>query len=359
SADPPALAFYEGNDLKAETLGSTVSRLFLGVKLECAQCHDHPFAEWKQTQFWEFAAFFAPVPPEYTKQGEAIRPTRPAAQRFNLDIPGLDKRASARFLDGSQPRLDGTKDPRQVFADWLTSPRNPYFTRNAVNRIWAQLVGVGLIEPLDDYDENHLPSHPELLDELAREFAAHHYDVQYLIRAIISSRAYQRTSAVSHESQQERQSFARRAVKVMSAEQLFDSLAVATGYREAVPAPHRRQFGLEPRSPRAEFLRKFAGVSGRAEPQTSILQALTLMNGKLIDEMTSPERGEILVAVLDAPFLDVAGKIDTLYLAALSRHPTRDERQRVERLLASTGEKAALADLFWALLNSNEFILNH
>jgi hypothetical protein len=202
---------------------------------------------------------------------------------------------------------------------------------------------------------------------LAHDFAAHQFDVKYIIRAITATRAYQLSSRASDSSQDDPRLFARMAVKGLSAEQLYDSLAVATGYQDRFDA---RRAGL-PNSPRDEFLARFSSPSDRrTEHQTSILQALTLMNGRLMSELTGPgepkEAGKTLtlLAVLDAPFLDTTLKqVEALYLAALSRKPNGEELARitayVERGGPSGNHRQALADVFWALLNSSEFILNH
>jgi len=214
-----------------------------------------------------------------------------------------------------------------------------------------------------------VPSHPELLDLLAKEFADHKFDLKFVIRAIVASKAYQRTSARTHESQDDPTLFARMAIKGLTAEQLFDSVSQATGYQEA-----RNDLGpfiIGPGTPRTEFVNKFSQQNEKVtEVQTSILQALALMNGKLIGDATNLDRSETLAAVADAPFLDTRGRIEALYLASLSRPPKPKELDRLVKYVevntaggsASERERSqrlALADVFWALLNSGEFFLNH
>jgi hypothetical protein len=349
-------AFYQANEFKPENLAASTSRIFLGVRLECAQCHDHPFASWKKTQFWEYAAFFAGIQPRRGPTGFAPGEERLVSPR-SIRIPNTDKVVAARFLSGQEPRWKPAVDSRVTLAQWVTSPDNPYFARTAVNRLWAHFFGVGLIDPVDEEptDENPI-SHPELLAELTREFIAHKYDVPFLIRAITASRTYQLTSAVTDPSQNEPRAFAHMAVKGLTAEQLFASLAEATGYREGgVPQAASRA--------RADFLARFASQDRPTESRTSILQALSLMNGRFIADSTSLERSTTLAAVADAPFLDTAGRIEALYLATLSRAPRPEETGRLVAYVNSGGprqdQRAALADVFWALLNSPEFILNH
>ncbi len=167
------VAFCQAGDLKPETVTGNLSRLFLGVRMECAQCHDHPFDKWTRKQFWQTAAFFASVtPPE---PGQSTTSQRPLSLRRQLEDP-LDKMMyQARFLDDREPDWRVDADPRRAFAGWLTAPDNPYFARVAVNRVRAQLFGVGLVDPVDDFGPHNEPSHPALLDDLARLFVEARY----------------------------------------------------------------------------------------------------------------------------------------------------------------------------------------
>ncbi|HMC65846.1 MAG TPA: DUF1549 and DUF1553 domain-containing protein, partial [Gemmataceae bacterium] len=358
-SDVTPIAFYQANEMKAENLAASTSRLFLGVKLECAQCHNHPFARWSRQQFWEYAAFFAGVRP--IAPDNPFRAAREKADEREIKIAGTDKTVKARFLDESEPKWDDEISTRTTLAKWLTTAQNPFFARAAANRMWAHFFGIGLVEPADDLADDNPPSHPELLDELARQFAAHDFDFKFLIRAITASKAYQLSSAITEPSQLEPRAFARMPVKGLTAEQLFDSLALATGYREQA-SPNQR-FGFNANDPRTVFQARFASQDKRTETQTSILQALALMNGKFIADATSLDRSETLLAVVEAPFLNTAERIDALYLATITRKPRPDEATRLVKYVESGGPKknpkAALADVFWAVLNSSEFILNH
>jgi hypothetical protein len=350
--DPAALAFYQANEFKPENLAASTSRLFLGVKLGCAQCHDHPFAPWRRQQFWEFAAFFAGVQPLQPEAG-AFSAVREVADRRDLPIPNTQKTVRAHFLDGREPAWKADVSTRATLAGWLTGPDNPYFARAAANRLWAHFFGLGLVDPVDEVGDDNPPSHPELLDELAGQLAGHRFDAQFLIRAITASRTYQLASTQSHPSQEDPRLFARMPLKGLTPEQLFDSLAVATGSRQSQPGPAS-----------AEFLAKFASAGDRrTEQPTSILQALALMNGPFVADATSLDRGETLAALLDAPFLDERQKLDALFLASLSRPMRPAEASRLVNYVARGGPggnpKKALADVFWALLNSSEFFLNH
>jgi hypothetical protein len=373
--EPTPIAFYLAKEIKPENLAAATSRLFLGIKLECAQCHNHPFADWKRDQFWSYAAFFAGL--QAQRQGDFAQPGREIPDRREVTIPGTEKVVQAAFPDGKAPKWKFKASSRQTLAEWMTAKDNPYFARAAVNRLWAHFLGTGLIDPVDEMvGSEHSPSHPELLDELAREFAAHDFDLKFLIRAITASKAYQLTSAGKGES--EPSQFARMPLRGLSPEQLFDSVAAATGYQEqgsGLP-PGVVVFGNNG-SPRADFLNRFANQSEKAtEVQTSILQALSLMNGRLTASATDLKNSETLAGVLDSPFMDTKARVEALYLAALSRKPKAKELDRLVRYVESGGAAAdeapaasdaeketrynnALADVFWVLLNSGEFFLNH
>ncbi len=373
SAEKPSpLPFYLAKDVKSENLAASTARLFLGVRLECAQCHNHPFASWTRDQFWSYAAFFSSL--EKSNGDDASPdPIRERPERREASIPGTSKVVKAAFLDGTRPEVRAEEPVRLRLADWMTAPENPYFARAAVNRTWAQFFGVGLVDPVDDMGADNPPSHPELLDTLARSFAAHGFDRKYLIRAIVLSRPYQLGSAaIGGAGAGEPEStggdtprlFARMRVRGLTGEQLYDSLAQAVGL-----TPDESRFdrlnGLSG-SARGEFLEKFARQDETSsDAQTTILQALALMNGRIVAGATHLETGATLSAVADAPFLDTPSRVETLFLATLSRRPRPEESARMVAYVEGGGSAAdgsksrALSDVFWALLNSPEFLLNH
>lgn len=352
-AEPSPFAFAQVNEFKPENMAASASRLFLGVKIECAQCHNHPHAPYKREQFWELAAFFADIQP-------AIANASDAKAKREIRIPETSKIVEARYFnDPKQPEWSATKSPREMFADWLIDRKNPFFSRNMANRAWAHLLGTGLIEPIDEPAADNPPVIPEVLDALANGFVESGFDLKFLFRAIVRSKAYQLSSKQTHDSQAEPRTFGRVAVKMMTAEQLYDSLAVVTGLQANAPADENNRFGGQRRA----FLTKFSSPEKVTEKQTSILQALTMMNGRLVDAQTTLESSVFLSGVVNAPFFDDRGRIETLYLAALGRQPTPAELDKVSSFVARGGtvgdSKKALSDLFWALLNSSEFILNH
>ncbi|MFL5338756.1 MAG: DUF1553 domain-containing protein, partial [Gemmataceae bacterium] len=370
---PSPEAFFFAKDLMPENLAAAASRIFLGARLECAQCHDHPFASWKRDQFWSFAAFFAGV--KRQTQSEIIMSAREDPAKREIEIPNTTRKAMARFLDGREPQWQEGTSARQTLADWITRPDNAYFARATVNRLWAYFFGTGLIDPVDEMVGADIAATcPELLDDLATDFVQSGFDLKFLIQAIVSSRAYQLSSrGDAAGSQEDVKLFARMPLRGLTPEQLYDSLSTAIGVRDSGSAlPTGVIVNGRGGNSREEFITRLGSTSDRpTDHQTSILHALALMNGQLVTDATSLPRGATLGGVIDAPFLTTPAKIEVLYLAALSRRPTEKETQRLEKFLADRLHTAkddtekrkrhdeALADMFWALLNGGEFMLNH
>jgi len=367
------VAYYIGKEIKPENLAASTSRLFLGVRLECAQCHDHPFADWKKDQFWTYAAFFGGLSRQ--QQGDFAVPGKEQAMKRDITIPGTEKTVSAKFLDGTEPKWRDDVSTRATLSQWLTAGENPYFARATVNRIWAYFFGMGLIDPVDEMvgTEGITSSHPELLDELARGFVANKFDLKYLIRTIVLSKPYQLSSVRTDKTQDDPHQFARSFLRGLTGEQIYDSVVMATGHKDTRGGD---PYGFGRGGARDEFLTKFNGSMGdkSTDVQTSILQALTLMNGRVVSQATHLHNSETLVAVVENPFMTTDERIETLFLSTLSRKPTTKEMQRFSRYVEKGGadEKEplneankkertanALADVFWVLLNSGEFILNH
>lgn len=356
------VVFYLAKEGKPENLAAASARVFLGIRLECAQCHNHPFAAWTREQFWGLAAFFAGIRSQDAGDGFAI-PEKELLDRREIVIPGTDRPIQATFPDGTEPQWKFKVGPRETLADWVIAKNNPYFAKAITNRVWAHLFGVGLVEPVDEMSggQDTVVHHAELLDELAKAFVAAKYDLRFLIEAITASRAYQLSS---RSRDKHAPLFSRHRLRGLTGEQLFDSLAVATGQPDQFATP----IFLGQNTPRNEFLAKFGQQTGRpTEYETSIIQALTLMNGSFTEGATHPTRSELLTAVLEAPFLTDRGRIETLYLAALARKPTEKERDRALAFIAKAttdtesknAHDEAIADLFWALINSAEFVFNH
>ncbi len=353
SGESAGSIYYRINDNKPENLAANTSSLFLGIKLECAQCHDdRSGGNWSQDQFWSFAAFFAGNSPE----GET-------SNKKEIVVPGRKQTVSARFLDDSEPKWKPNDNPRVVLAEWLVAPNNPYFTRTAVNRLWSYFFGTGLTDPIDEQGAHNPPSHPELLDELSQQFIAHHFDLKYMIKAIVSTDAYQRSSVTGDPRRDDPRLFARAFVRGLSAEQLFDSLAEATEYENYRVDSSARFDNPENQTPRQRFLARFAHRDKPTEATTSILQALYLMNSSFVAERTSLSHNKTLATIADSANTSTERRIETLYLVSLSRKPSAAELKRlvayIERGGPTGDRRTALADLFWALLNGPEFRLNH
>ncbi len=347
----PQIAFFLMNESKPENVASSVGRLFLGVKIDCAQCHAHPFAPIKREQFWETAAFFKDVAPNASRFAKVNPP--------EIKIPETDKTVKAKFFDGKEHMWEASDSPRRVFADWLLDPKNPYFAKNIANRYWSYFMGRGIQHPVDEPSDDNPPTIPKLLEELTKGYIAEKFNTKLLMRVIMRSKAYQLSSQQTDESQADLRHFARMPLQGLTGEQLFDSISTATGIKDLTPVDQRR-FGA---GPRTEFVRKFRSSEGVTEKQTSILQALSLMNGKLVTEATTPDVGRFLTGILEAPFLNNDEKIEALFLATLSRKPTAEElrkyRSYFDRGGAVNSQRKALGDIFWALLNSTEFVSNH
>jgi hypothetical protein len=351
------VAFYQAKEIAPENLAAATSRIFLGMRIDCAQCHDHPFDKWKREEFWSYAAFFAGI----ERQGDQgiYGPVQEVFDRRELRVPDTTQVVQAGYLDGSEPRWETRLGSRETLAAWMTSHDNPYFARAAVNRVWGKLLGVGLVDPVDDFGESNPCSHPKLLEELAAEFAAQKFDVQFLIRAITSSRAYQLSSRRTHPSQDQPGTFARMAAKGLTPEQLYDSLSQATGVFQPFVAPAPTD--AAPQDARSMFLELFANDTDPiTKQQATVLQALALMNGREVTAAVDLQQSRTLRAVCELPQSSTE-RIETLFLATLSRPPREEELQRCLAHLEREAENQdqALADVFWALLNCNEFQVNH
>jgi len=365
-ANASPAAFYFVNENKPENLAAATTRTFLGVKLECAQCHAHPFAKWTRDQFWEFAAFYAGIQPANFRGGIQAAPNNNPGAR-QIKIPGTDKTVKAKFLSGKEPVWKDNQSSTTVLADWVTAADNPYFARAAVDQVWGYFFGISLLEPIMEPSDDSPVTHPELLDEMARQFTAQNFDLKFLIKAILHSDAYQRASTgITKASKEDYNLFTRMPVRGLTPEQLFDSVAEATSFgRGAAPVNvYNQPFNNQPASPRAQFLGKFTNQERRHETQTSILQALFLMNGKFLAERMDPKNNKDFDTLLNPGRPQpTAKRVEVLYIWVLSRLPRPEETERLVRYVDSGGPlgdpRKALSDVYWALLNSAEFMLNH
>jgi hypothetical protein len=348
------MAFIAAKEADPGKLAATSTRLFLGIRLECAQCHNHPFDQWTQEQFWNQAAFFAGI------QRKGRGPFAPVFESPDTKSIALMNDASntvpAVFLDGHDPEFHKHAIPRTVLAQWMTSSENPFFARATVNRVWGQLMGYGIVNPVDDFGDSNPPSHPELLSDLTLAFTSSGYNLTELYRSICRTEAYQRTSQQTDSQQSEPSLFAKMAIKPMSGEQFYDSLVQAI--RSGNPAePQKLTRNEDPTWRR--FLDTFGQQGDQSNPDTSVLQALTLMNGSLIGQATHAESGEFIQALSAKPS---GSNFDSLYLATLSRLPTDEEKIKLDVYVSEATEPEyaqRLGDVLWMLLNSAEFRWNH
>jgi hypothetical protein len=348
-----SLAPHEATDI--------VSQVLLGIRLQCAQCHDHPFAEWKQTDYWGLAAFFGKVqftskfddgatrqspPGKKDDVGSNYGITEVAAPKRN-DRPERAIDAPPRFLTGESPAGLDQPPLRPALADWLTAPQNPWFARAMVNRTWAHFFGRGLVNPIDDLRAENKATHPELLDELTRQFVVHGFDLKYLIRAIVGSRAYQRTSSGAADDGADA-AYARMAIKVLTPKQTFDALVHVLGEETFNDS---KGLGFQ----REKFVSFFDSDD---EPDATayrrgIPQLLLLLNSR--NYRAGIERKASALTAGRSP----VEAIDELYLAALARQPSADEQRRMQQFAAARVGSEAYAGILWTLLATSEFAVNH
>jgi hypothetical protein len=365
-----AVVYFLANGTVDKMTDST-TKVFLGVQLQCAQCHNHPFTDWKQTEYWGMADFFLKVritgPRNPMKQdGVPGIAEGPGPRARKMPLPDSMKKVPAKFLGGSEVKLDGKEKVRPLLAQWMTTADNPYFSKAMVNRAWFQLFGRGLVNPVDDMNEANAASHPQLLVDLADQFASSGFDLKQLYRALCNSEAYQRTSKPgAGNADADPSLFARVAVKVMTPEQQFDSLlqVLAPGKDPRTFKPGNFDKEKLPKAakylnfnPRSLFVVFFQAedATDPTEFQEGIPQALRLMNAPGLNNAV------VLNGVIRA------GKtpeqiIDHLYLATLSRRPTGKEQQRMGAYLAKHKTEAheGYADVLWVLMNCSEFVMNH
>lgn len=359
----PASNFYLV-ETNPKQMAENVAQVFMGVRVQCAQCHNHPFDRWTQDDYYSFAAFFAQIgrkqaedPREtiiYNSGGGEVRHLRSGAV-----MP-------PKFLGGAVPQIKPGQDRRKLFADWLTSPENPWFARNVVNRVWAQFFGRGIVDPPDDVRVSNPPSHPKLLAELARRFIASGYDMRALVRDMCNSRAYQTASTANESNAGDQRNFSHAAIRRLSAEALLDAISQVTQVREkfaGLPLGARAVQVADAKTG-SYFLTTFgrpartsACTCERREAPT-LSQALHLVNGATISSKIRDKTGRLnrLLSAGKAP----DQIIEEFFVAALARPPTASERaEAIKYVNESADARQGLEDLLWALLNSQEFVFNH
>jgi len=362
AVDKTSPAVYWVANLTADKATDNISRNFLGLELQCAQCHNHPFTDWKQTDYWSTAAFFLRVGPDgnpraAVKQGNTLTITEKGAGFARRRLPESAKILSPKFLQGETAKVASTGPVRHLFAEWMISANNPFFSKAMVNRIWGHYFGRGIVNPVNDMIDTNAPSHPELLADLAQQFAANGFDHKYLVRAICNSETYQRSSKPhGNNSDFGPELFARVAVKPLTPGQLYDSLAQLTG-GEARGAGPRAKLKAKGKlgNARDQFVAFFSAEDGAdpTEYHAGIPQVLRLMNAPQLNNMAALNS---IVRTAKTP----DEVIEKLYLTVLARRPRADDMERINAYLrkSQSDQRQAYAGVLWALMNSSEFALN-
>lgn len=359
----PANYFRATSTKDPQSWAEMTATTFLGVRIDCAHCHNHPFESWTWDDNFGFAACF-PVGIKGTGEwGEEIVHFQPSRSVRHVQTGQVVK---PKLLGGDVLELSPDEDPRVKLADWMTSPSNRWFTRNIANRVWYWMLGRGIIHEPDDLRETNPPANPELLEFLTAELIAHKYDLKHLFRLVLNSKTYQLSSKPTPENRNDSAHFSHYSIKRMGAEQLLDAVSyvcespekfpgLPAGYR-AIQLPHSEVnsyfldlFGRPPRDISCECERK---------QEASMSQALYLINtdhleGKIRD-------GQRLKRLIKEGKTD-AEILDELYLVALSRTPTEAEKSKLLDYVAARKDarELALQDALWAIVNTKEFLFNH
>jgi hypothetical protein len=345
---------------------------FLGLRMRCAQCHDHPFDVWTQDDYFGLASFFAKVERNGGGRGAMMGRDRvtinPKGQVLHLRTK---QPVGPRLPDGKPVSVPDNEDPRKALAGWITAPENPYFARAMANWVWSQLFGKGLVDPPDDMSRANPPVHPELLDALARHFVAHKYDLRDLIRTIAGSQAYGLSSAPLPGNEHDSRLFSHQLPRPLTAHQMADALAQATSvpnlfpnragrgalsagraiqvYDPAMPSPILDTFGR---------CSRIVACAASPAPTLNLRQALLMIGGDLVAGKVSNLNGYLASALkLD---LEPEELVENLYYRTVCRPPTAEELSHwAAELKQASSRPEAAEDLFWALLNSREFAFNH
>ncbi len=349
-------------------LVETTTQAFLGQKLTCARCHNHPLEKWTQTQYYQMANLFSRVGLKNGSDGDNIVFAKTSG---DINHPRLLKPLAPAPLDGPALSLDSQTDRRIAFANWLTSPDNVLFARTVVNRVWANFLGRGLVDPVDDVRLSNPASNEELFAALSKDFAAHGFDVKRLIRLIMTSSVYQLSSEANSTNASDNMYYSKYVVKRLNAEVILDAMSQVTGVATnfgGYPAG-TRALQLPDTQIQSQFLSSFGRPArdicdaGERSMVPTVAQALHVLNGDTLNKKLSNDNGYI------ALFLKVGLSdrriIEHLYLSAFSRYPNENEKRQVLDVLEKAraqsldARRPALEDAVWAMLTSKEFLFNH
>ncbi len=354
-------AFYKAVTNPGEA-ASTLSQVFLGVRIACAECHHHPFDRWSQADYYGMTAFFAPIAVRGGPRDEVLLANGSAEARN----PRTGELSLAHALAVQPPKEGAKGDPRPTLADWMTAADNPFFARNLANRLWAHFVGRGLVEPVDDVRATNPPTNPELLDALAKALVESKYDVKQLIRTITASRTYQLSSKPNATNERDEQNASRALFKRIDAEVLLDMVCQTTGVPEkfaGVPSGSRA-IQLWDSQVRHYFLKLFgrpvriSACECERIHEPGVAQVLHFLNSPEIHAKLGHDGGTVARLVKKA---DDAALAEELYLTFYSRYPSEKETKVAVEYLKKNGDKRreATEDLAWSLMNSLEFVFNH
>jgi hypothetical protein len=378
TTDQPAVGYYivtvgEHNEPERSEVVASVAQAFLGTRIGCAQCHNHPLERYTQDDYYHFAGFFSRIHLDRkdSKMGATILKVSARDPNQNKNLVGVVQPRTGEFLkpqplDRSQVKIDSQEDPRQKLVDWMVDPNNGAFSGAMVNRIWKHYLGVGLVEPVDDLRLTNPPSNPELWKALNREFVNSGYDRKQLMRTILNSRTYQLSSATRPGNQTDTRFYSHSYARRISAEVLLDAISQCTGVPEQFPGYPLGMRALQVPDPGSPSY--FLTVFGRSDRVTACAcermgdvtmpQVLHLSNSQgLFAKLQSPDGRltKLLNEIKDDDRL-----IEELYLLTMSRIPTAQERGKLKEYVGRNKTRAeAFQDVMWALLNAKNFVFNH
>jgi hypothetical protein len=343
----------------------TTAQLFLGIRIQCAKCHNHPFEKWTQDNYYGIAAAFTRIG---RKKGGLTADDEIIFSKSSGEIkqPRTGKTMKVHLLLQGDVNVPNDQDRREVFASWLTSPNNPFFARASVNRIWGHLMGRGIVEPVDDFRDSNPPSNAKLLDELARQFIENNFSRKWAVRTIMQSRVYQLSSRTNEFNATDEIYNSHATTRLLTAEQLLDAICQVTGVVENFKGLPLGTRAVElPDPPTDHYFLKIFGQPQREmacqcerSNESNLSQALQMINGPVVHSKLRDKNSRIAK-------LMKAGKKDTeiittLYLAAMSRMPAPEEvAVATKHIAANKNRKQALEDVGWAILNSKEFLFQH
>jgi len=343
-------------DSNAADHATNISQIFLGTRIECAKCHNHPWEKWTQDDFYGFAAFFARVAIKEIHDDDENE--HYYAEEGSVIHPKTKKVVTAKYLDGGYEKDEPEKDIRVPLAAWMTSPKNPFFARAMVNRLWKHYLGRGLVEDLDDFRVTNPPSNPELLDALAADFSGHGYDLRHIIRQMLNSRTYQLSAEPTPSGRGDTRNYSHYFMRRLTAEEMLDTISEVTGIQEKFRGfpPGTRAMQVYSAQPNVNYMLAAFGRPNREticerDPMPDIVQTLHLISGDTINKKIAEWKPDSA--------LDDAQQLNRILLSSLSRYPTDAERQRIGADLKARDRRTVFQDLLWAVLNSKEFMFNH